>query len=487
MSCVQSCTWGCRWHRCLVLKRALRTTGTVLIAALVITVVWVVVWPQIPAVRAQTVPITPGNADNESSDTTWELLRAGIPDELEYGLTTLTYGSYQEIADSIANPRNSFLLLPSYTFNTEVRPDFSYVRQRLELSLKPRLMLHWRNWQVDPNNGSPGYERSEWSEDTYINEGLARVGLTDNLFISYGRENLQWGPSYLLSPSNPFFRDNGRRNPIQEVPGMDFARLVWLPAESWTISLIANTDRGRQPQGLDPFAQSFALKADWNGPSSYASGVLSHRDTDRSRIGLFGGWTATDAMLVYAESDMARGTAALYPQQVNNPLGGRMVAQEQDSNVWGGTLLLGSAYTLAAGPTLTAEVVYHSPGYSAGQAKTYYQLRRQAATMIDDPGAAGGLAQMTLGQTLDPGLRLLRRHYLMLQVVQNEIGDVLNLTGRWTQNFDDGSGQFIGIAEYYAGDHLKLFAWGTVNSGDGDTEFGALFNYQAMLGMEYVF
>jgi hypothetical protein len=47
-----------------------------------------------------------------------------------------------------------------------------------------------------------------------------------NLYLSYGRENLQWGPSYLFSPSNPFFHDNGRSNPKKEIPGMDFARLV---------------------------------------------------------------------------------------------------------------------------------------------------------------------------------------------------------------------------------------------------------------------
>jgi hypothetical protein len=33
----------------------------------------------------------------------------------------------------------------------------------------------------------------------------ARLRLTECLFVSYGRENLQWGPSALFSPSNPFF------------------------------------------------------------------------------------------------------------------------------------------------------------------------------------------------------------------------------------------------------------------------------------------
>ena len=49
---------------------------------------------------------------------------------------------------------------------------------------------------------------------------------------------------YLFSPSNPFFQDNGRRNTFLEVPGMDFGRLVWIPAAAWSFSFIANTDPG---------------------------------------------------------------------------------------------------------------------------------------------------------------------------------------------------------------------------------------------------
>ena len=68
--------------------------------------------------------------------------------------------------------------------------------------------------------------------------------MRENLFVSYGRENLQWGPSFLFSPSNPFFQDNGRRNTYLEVPGMDFGRLVFIPASAWAISFIANTGEG---------------------------------------------------------------------------------------------------------------------------------------------------------------------------------------------------------------------------------------------------
>ena len=75
----------------------------------------------------------------------------------------------------------------------------------------------------------------------------------------------------------------------------------------------------------------------------------------------------------------------------------------------------------------------------------------------------------------------------MLQYQHNDIQDVLNLTFRWTQNIDDGSGQFISIIEYFLGEHTQLFSIGSVNAGSEDTEFGSILDCQWMIGLEYTF
>ena len=138
----------------------------------------------------------------------------------------------------------------------------------------------------------------------YVNEWLVRLKARDNLFVSYGRENLQWGPSFLFSPSNPFFQDNGRSNPFLEVPGMDFARVVWIPHSLWTASFIVNMDEGRNTLlGPDPFEKIYALKIDYTGRENYASIILSQKDYKKS-MGFFGGWTVSDAFLVYGEGVM---------------------------------------------------------------------------------------------------------------------------------------------------------------------------------------
>ena len=75
----------------------------------------------------------------------------------------------------------------------------------------------------------------------------------------------------------------------------------------------------------------------------------------------------------------------------------------------------------------------------------------------------------------------------MLQYIDTGIGDVLDLTFRWTQNIDDGSGQFLSIVEYYWGDHMKLFSIGGMNVGLNNEVLGEISDRQWMLGLEYTF
>ena len=423
------------------------------------------------------------NFDREKEDKT-EL--SGLWDELaegfDYSLRILTFGTYQGVADSSQNPDNDFFQIPRYLADLELRPDARLHFRRLELSVKPRGNLEWMAWEDGTRKGD-----DDCDDDWFINEWLARIRVTQGLFVSYGRENLQWGPSYLFSPSNPFFTDNGRINPKREVPGMDFARLVWLPGMAWTISLIANLDEGRQEFLSTEFEKGYALKLDYAGQEGYAGLILSHKEHDRNRLGAFGGWTATDALLLYGEGTLSRGASALYPIEANSPLEASMEPVEDESTSIYATVLVGGSYTLEAGPTITTEYLYNSPGYSDDQAHAFYLLRKNASDAYNLAGPIQDLSRLTLSQTADPGLRFLRRNYVMVQYVQNDIKDVLNLTFRWTRNIDDGSGQFISIVEYYLGDHIQLFSVGGVNSGSSDTEFGTILDCHCMIGLEYTF
>ena len=406
-----------------------------------------------------------------------------LADRFSWDLRVLSFGVLQQPTNSTQNPSNNFLKLPRSVGDAEVRPDLRLSLDPLELSAKPRGRLDYSVWEDGSRKG-----QSQGDTDSYVNEWLARLKVRENLFVSYGRENLQWGPSFLFSPSNPFFQDNGRRNPYLEVPGMDFGRLVWIPGAAWTMSFIANTGEGlNKTTGPGtflsstlppPFERTYTLKMDYTGRESYASLILSRKADAENLAGFFGGWTVSDAVLVYAEGAVTQGSRGLYPEENHSPLGASMEMLHGHDTGLDPVLLIGSSYTFESKGILTAEYAYYSPGYGATDAEDYYSLRRRAAAALTGGGLLSGLGTETLGETGLTNLRFLRKNYALVQYTQTNIRNKIDLTFRWAQNLDDGSGQLTSILSYSLGRHVELFSVATLMAGGKNTEFGSVLGYQ---------
>jgi hypothetical protein len=331
------------------------------------------------------------------------------------------------------NPDN-VLKIPRYQTELDLRPDFSLEFRRLELGLKPRLAFRWRRWDRGPREGS------ESDVEPFIHEWLVQYRIADPWFVSYGRQNLQWGPSYLLSPSNPFNPDNGRNNPQLEVPGLDYGRILWIPSTSWAVSAIANTDNGRV-DFAEAFKKSYALKFDYTGDGRYLSLIPSYREDGEYRLGFFGGWSLSDALLLYLEGG--------FSDERKNP-----------------RILVGGSYTLALGPTVTAEYFRNQDGCA-----------KEPLAACLGPGTAPAFSEGFL----------LRKNYLLLQYLQTRIQDVANVTVRWIRNLDDDSNRFVGIFGYEIGRHTEIFLIGNALEGGRSTEFRSLIGYSVMMGAKFTF
>lgn len=187
--------------------------------------------------------------------------RAGVLDAVEYRylLKLQASATQQEPADSSLNPGNDVLQLPEWNFNSQARLDFNASYGPAAFFIKPRFVAEELRWEEGEKDGD-----SESDTDAYINEWQLQLSLADELIVSYGRENLQWGPSYLFSPSNPFIEDNGQNNPKREVPGMDFAKAIWIPSREWSVSLIANTGEGEADisRSIDSEYNTFVSQVD---------------------------------------------------------------------------------------------------------------------------------------------------------------------------------------------------------------------------------
>jgi len=157
-----------------------------------------------------------------------------------YSVDVLNTATFVKPADSTANPGNDVLAVSQLTLGSQVRVNLNADAGPMSFLLRPRFNLQRESWDDGIRDGE-----SDSDASGYINEWQARLSLYDKAFLSYGRENLQWGPAFLFSPSNPFTQNNGQLNPKGEVPGMDYAKLLWVPGGGWAASFIANVGEGR--------------------------------------------------------------------------------------------------------------------------------------------------------------------------------------------------------------------------------------------------
>ncbi|GAB4278565.1 MAG: hypothetical protein Kow0092_34340 [Deferrisomatales bacterium] len=418
----------------------------------------------VPAAREPGAPPPAGPGEAPQRPALLEALRE------RSGATLRLLASHRYRRPSLGglNPDNALLDLSRQTSEGEVRLDLTFDWSRLSLLAKPRLRWTRDHWQDGPGSGD-----SETDTELELLEGVAQLRLADSLFLAFGRENLQWGPGQLLNPSNPFLEDNGRDNPIREVPGMDFFRAVWLPNFNWTVSWISNVGAGENEVPSGPWHPSHALKVEYVG-YEVNGGLLVH-DGPRRKATLrgYGQWTVNDALLLYAEASVSKGTTARYPA------GASLAPTRKDDSDLLPFTLLGGAYTLEIGPTVSAEYVYNGEGYDPGEAWGFFDLVRgagqaaQAGLLSPDP------------DDFTTGLRLLRRHYLFLQYLQTEIADRFSVILRWTQNLEDGSGLATGFGEWNLSDRWRLFGFGGWGSGGNRDEFGSVVRYLGLLGVEY--
>ncbi|MEZ5583228.1 MAG: hypothetical protein R3F37_11135 [Candidatus Competibacteraceae bacterium] len=370
----------------------------------------------------------------EESDTTpngswWSTLGDGF----SYRIQGLLYGIARNPQDSLLNPDNA-LAISRYQGTAELRPDLGFSYENLTLAIKPRFNVTWEHWEDGRLDGE-----TDTDEDAFINEWMARLRFGQRVFVSYGREDLQWGPSFLLSPSNPFNPRNGRNNLWLEEPGLDYGKAIWVINPTWTTSLIANTREGRLDL-FEDFRKTYATKVDYTGDGRYGSFIISHRESGPTRFGLFAGVTVSDAMLLHIEGS---------------------ADDDSESNV-----LVGGTYTLDNGSTLALEYYHNSAGCDDRQIRNCF---------------------FPFADT-SPDLSLFRRNYGLVQYFNNAfIRNDLELVLRGVLNFDDGSNLLITQLKYELNDYSELFTVAEWATGDTEDEFGALSEYSIMGGLSLTY
>lgn len=374
-----------------------------------------------------------------------------------------TWMSHTQLEQQSAyNPGNAFAHLPETRAEQQWRPDLSWQKGDWQLLLKPRLVLSSTNQHHDLwlNEGSLRWQHQGWG-------------------VQAGREVLLWGPSMFWSPSNAFYRSNGRSQPTSELMGHDLVRIERQVGERSRWQLIRQFTHGHEPNHAEQGV--WASRLEMESDSSSGALVLSQRDQASLQLGAYGQWTVSDGLLLYTDTQLARREGIALAQPAASPTGWALATP---STAYRPTVLVGSAYTWENGITVNLEGLYHGNGLSADEANQQNQSAADLAGQLNTINAP--LAAPQLGALIDPGLLALRRSYLALQVMDSSaVG--YGWTVRAAHNLDDHSSELVLQGSYDINDRWRLWSNGLLHTGQENSEWGRLLRSAVWVGVSGYF
>lgn len=410
-----------------------------------------------------------------SADDSTPSMPSGL--SFQANLTLLGYGTGTALNhDSLVNPDNRIAQIPRGQFEIDPRPDLTLKAKNCFMQLKPRAFFVWRSQA----NGSD----ARTSADAYLNEGRLSCRVSSAINAEAGRGVLLWGSSILLSPSNPFFAETGKTDPVRELLGRDFVRVTAQLAPAWSIEGIRNFHVDTRDITKPYFSPVGVLKLNWTGEAASASVLVSHRGNGVNRIGAYGTWTVSNAMLLYADSSLGQGNNALFAvRQAGAPGGWRFVQNQTGERGVRASALFGTSYTLPSGWTQTLELLYNGDGYTSSERQAYQQAIRAGNAAL----AAGELAVVgLLGQALRSQQNLLGRRYTLYQLSRTDLFNKLDVTLRYTQAFDVPRGGNVALSlNYKLGLSTEWFTFAQWNVGNPQSEFVQLSRFSIMSGLRY--
>lgn len=379
------------------------------------------------------------------------------------------YGNHQSIAgNSPINPGNSVLGVPQDPAFLDARMNVRVHQSGTELILQPRWLGQSKSTATD------GGSVSEWS----LRQAYARLQATDRSTVTAGRQVLTWGPANFRSPSNPFYFDSGKLNPLREVAGIDLAQYLLAAAP---YSLTAGYVVGSSQHPDSDAADTAFAKLDYLGADYLLSANLAKTHGRKPFVGVFGQFNANDALMLYGEYGHGQRPSSL----TLDPAGQPPFRIEQPSQA-ATSVLAGVSYTLLDGQAVALEYLHDGHGLSDPDQDAFFRILRSSAdraTTSADPTARARQGSL-LGLAASRSPNLLGRNYLSVLWQSNpqEAGQYWRLSA--STNLHDGSGQASGYLEKSLTTRVSLFANVVRNFGPADSEFMSVVRSVVTLGLK---
>ncbi|MDR1968206.1 MAG: hypothetical protein LBQ32_05870 [Burkholderiaceae bacterium] len=391
--------------------------------------------------------------------------------------TLIGYLTQQSVEiDGPYNPGNQLARIPKQLANFEWREDLRLNIGSCDAGTDFRLVGQ-RVLRADADTDR------QWQHQAYARTGSIGCRFGDGFEARLGREVLQWGNATFRSPSNPFFIDTGKTDPIRELFGKDFLQFSWRSESGLKLSALHHFgNASRDNTAMGAFRPTTAVRIEQTDPTQNAGIIVSARRGDGMRVGSYLTRTLSDAWLAYADISLQRGSDGLYPvADAQAPSGWRMAKRTSDSLY--ATTLLGAAYTFESGWTLTGELLYDPRGYNAVERRQAQSAALAGSALFGTESQPSGAA--LLGSLQQPQLMAIGQRYVFLQLLRSDWHNRADVAVRLSHNVDDGSSQLSGSLTWFLNDSTQLLWLVAFNHGPNSAEFSRNVRWSNLLGLRF--
>ena len=383
---------------------------------------------------------------------------------------------YQEPVESSLNFQKKVLDIPLEGAISEVRPSLKLKDDQVQMVFRPRIRSSYNAGYKSPSHNDHEVEVKEWVTDAFL-----QWTASPQLIFAYGRQNYQWGPAEMASPSNRIFHETAADHNILYLPdGKNLARINLSMGQNFSAVAMVEYEENRDetPFMADaPFAASGLVKPElnWNGGVDYLGLVLGGRADWHPWVGEYFSIRAPflEGLSIYGDAAQEHGSAAWYPRETTLSKGALSApptvsmehTQLDDSSVYNFSVA-GARYDFIGGSILRVEYVRQDAGYASDELHLI-----QRSFLSQDPGQRQ-LYPSNVSRFVHPGLELPGTEYWFSSLYSPDFLKVidLNFYVRILYSVTDSSSGAYSSLDYKIGNSGTLSGSVLSSSGARDSE-----------------
>ena len=386
------------------------------------------------------------------------------------------YNSYSVLSPNlkhVMNVDNRRLEFPSGHFTSDLRPEMVLKSRFIKYVVRGRALLD--STSIELKNPDEKKNKSDTKLD--LSDAYADLLLKSNLSLVFGLQNFQWGPTELISPTNPFFHFNSQQKSFfYKEKGHVLLRVNYNATDNLNYIFISEPISNNDPYWISEknFGSKLLLKSEYTFTgTNYLGLVIGLGEKQRPLFGEYFNWTTETGHSIYFDIKHSAGKYNFSPEK--NLFGLYDMVFQDKTGSFQTFSTLGFRYE---GRTdFRVEYIYNSAGLKAEEMKNAIS----AATAL-----SFNLAK-NLTHFFAPGLELLGQHYLYLSLRIPDLGSSndINLSLRDLISLQDSSQVFQFDFDKGLTDSTVMYAEATYAAGSEKTELTISNIYSFSLGLKW--